>query len=138
MKPTIAWAWFWEHERGYNPRVRAAAAGANGCYAFRDGETREILYVGESHTGRLWKTCLRHFQGLASGLFEQRSEWVWSERENVEVQLWVERSAQQALDLETELIARYAPTNESRSYEPDWNLIMGRSTDADDKEEAPF
>lgn len=34
----------------------------SGAYVIRDARTRETLYVGESHTGRLRKTVLRHFQ----------------------------------------------------------------------------
>lgn len=35
---------------------------ANGVYLFRDVDTYEIAYVGESHTGRLYSTLTRHFQ----------------------------------------------------------------------------
>lgn len=34
----------------------------HGVYVIRDAATREILYVGESHTGRLRDTLQRHFQ----------------------------------------------------------------------------
>jgi hypothetical protein len=34
----------------------------SGAYVIRDARTRRVLYVGESHTGRLRKTLLRHFQ----------------------------------------------------------------------------
>jgi len=46
------------------------ATGRSGVYFIRDAETKKMLYVGESHTGRLRKTLLRHFQlwrGLTSG-----------------------------------------------------------------------
>src|SRR3990172_2960987 len=102
MKQTVAWTWLWTSEKGYNARVRSAAHAQHGCYALREGST--VLYVGESHTGRLWKTLLRHFQGLASGKFAARAEWTWQDREGVEVALWVTKTAQQAVDLETELI----------------------------------
>jgi len=36
--------------------------GRNGAYVIRDADTREVLYVGESHTGRLYATLTRHFQ----------------------------------------------------------------------------
>lgn len=36
--------------------------GASGVYVIRDADTREVLYVGESHTGRLSKTIVRHLQ----------------------------------------------------------------------------
>jgi excinuclease UvrABC nuclease subunit len=34
----------------------------SGCYVIRSKKTREILYVGESHTGQLYDTITRHFQ----------------------------------------------------------------------------
>jgi len=36
--------------------------GKSGVYVIRSQLTRRIFYVGESHTGRLKKTMLRHFQ----------------------------------------------------------------------------
>lgn len=36
--------------------------GKSGVYVIRDRENKRPLYVGESHTGRLKKTLLRHFQ----------------------------------------------------------------------------
>ena len=33
----------------------------SGAYIIRDRRTREILYVGESHTGNLARTLKRHF-----------------------------------------------------------------------------
>ena len=35
----------------------------SGAYVIRSRRTREILYIGESHTGRLAKTIKRHFYG---------------------------------------------------------------------------
>ena len=43
------------------PWVRAFA-NASGVYVIRSVATKRVLYVGESHTGRLLKTCRRHFQ----------------------------------------------------------------------------
>ena len=36
--------------------------GASGVYVIRDRDTREVLYVGESHSRRLYETLTRHFQ----------------------------------------------------------------------------
>ncbi|MCL4209290.1 MAG: hypothetical protein HRU76_13800 [Phycisphaeraceae bacterium] len=36
--------------------------GESGVYIIRDRASREVLYVGESHTGRLYATITRHFQ----------------------------------------------------------------------------
>lgn len=130
--PDIKWTWLWTPERGYNARVRNAAMGNHGVYALREGTT--VHYVGESHTGRLWKTLLRHFQGLSSGKFENRGEWIWSARDAIEVQLWITRTPAAAMDLEESVINRYQPTNESLSLVPDFEVIMGRRED----EPAPF
>ena len=35
---------------------------ANGVYIFRERDTDEIVYVGESHSDRLYATLTRHFQ----------------------------------------------------------------------------
>ena len=40
-----------------------ALRGSSGVYIIRDRATREIIYVGESSTGRLYATLTRHFQG---------------------------------------------------------------------------
>lgn len=34
----------------------------NGVYVVRDRTGRDVLYVGESHSGRLYSTLTRHFQ----------------------------------------------------------------------------
>jgi len=39
-----------------------ALAGRSGAYVIRDAGTSLVLYVGESHTGRLRSTLTRHFQ----------------------------------------------------------------------------
>lgn len=44
------------------PAALRALRGASGCYIIRDRRSRAILYVGESHTGRLYGTITRHFQ----------------------------------------------------------------------------
>lgn len=36
--------------------------GRSGAYVIRDAKTHLVLYVGESHTGRLHSTLTRHFQ----------------------------------------------------------------------------
>ncbi len=39
-----------------------ALRGHSGVYVIRDRASGETLYVGESHTGRLYQTLTRHFQ----------------------------------------------------------------------------
>jgi hypothetical protein len=44
--------------------------GLSGVYLIRDARTRESLYIGESHTGRLYETMTRHlyaWNGKGSG-----------------------------------------------------------------------
>jgi hypothetical protein len=44
--------------------------GHDGVYLIRDARTRDVLYVGESHTGRLFETLTRHlyaWNGKGSG-----------------------------------------------------------------------
>ena len=44
--------------------------GWSGVYLVRDIETREVVYIGESHTGRLYETMTRHlyaWNGKGSG-----------------------------------------------------------------------
>lgn len=56
-------------ERGLADWVRALR-GHSGVYLIRDARTREMLYVGESHTGRLAETLSRHlyaWNGKGSG-----------------------------------------------------------------------
>ena len=46
--------------RGLADWLRDLRGGLNGVYLIRDARTREMLYVGESHTGRLYETLTRH------------------------------------------------------------------------------
>jgi excinuclease UvrABC nuclease subunit len=50
----------------YPERLRALA-GVSGVYVIRDHVTRAVLYVGESHSGRLYGTITRHFQSWSRG-----------------------------------------------------------------------
>jgi hypothetical protein len=54
---------------GFPAWIRALK-GKSGAYSIRDRRTRTVLYVGESHTGRLYQTLTRHLQqwnGFGSG-----------------------------------------------------------------------
>jgi len=46
----------------YAPWVRELR-GRSGCYVIREADTGRVVYVGESHTHRLYSTLTRHFQG---------------------------------------------------------------------------
>jgi len=118
--PVVAstrWIWF---VRGgaYNPAIKPFVNGKSGCYAYRDRASGTVVYVGESHTGRLWKTSLRHVQGVKSGLFEYANsrdgktptEWVHGSPERLESRYWITADGDTARELEMELIDRLAPT----------------------------
>lgn len=79
-------------------------AGRSGCYLVRDkGLLGSVLYVGESHTGRLKKTLLRHFQhwkGPTKGPTFRRGE--------VEVAV-VRTKAESAVSTQNALISEYSP-----------------------------
>lgn len=53
------------------PAWLVALQGRSGVYAVREG--RRVVYVGESHSGRLYGTLTRHFQ--AWGRNKPRSIW---------------------------------------------------------------
>lgn len=53
----------------------SALGDASGVYVFRDRDSGEVIYVGESHTGRLYRTMLHHFHD-PKGKFERLGEWV--------------------------------------------------------------
>lgn len=47
------------------PEWLCALASTSGAYIIRDARTARVLYVGESHTGRLYQTITRHVQAWA-------------------------------------------------------------------------
>jgi excinuclease UvrABC nuclease subunit len=82
----------------------AELAGKSGVYVIREkGFFGEIVYVGESHTGRLKKTLLRHFQrwtGKTKGPTFSRSK--------VEIAI-VKTRKEKAVELQNALIAEHRP-----------------------------
>jgi excinuclease UvrABC nuclease subunit len=86
----------------FDPWVRMLR-GKSGVYLIRRILTDEILYVGESHTGRLYETLTRHFQnwsGPTSGPTFMR----WT----VEVRTIVTTPAR-AVKLQEDLICKHSP-----------------------------
>lgn len=127
--------WTWLAKRGeYNQAVRKFVKGRNGVYAIRDAETHDVLYVGESHTGRMWKTMLRHFQGQRT--FDAIGEWTHPNPEDVQVMVWTTLSGPDAQDLEMVIVSRLAPMQvrgmASRVFPHDVE------PDDDDDEPVPF
>lgn len=68
--------------------VKRDAERSSGAYAIRRAKDHEVLYVGESTRGRLWKTMLRHFQAPDS-FRRVREGFVASSPAGYEVALWV-------------------------------------------------
>ena len=44
-----------------DPWISSTTDGQSGVYLIRDARTHEVLYIGESHTQRLYQTLTRHF-----------------------------------------------------------------------------
>lgn len=100
----------------YNPALRNAARGS-GAYAIKT-RAGKVLYVGHSHTGRTWKTMLRHLQGPDS--FERVGDWVYrGDARDLLVSVWPS-SPTDAPEIEGELIERLEPAgNLARPAQPD-------------------
>jgi len=87
--------------------------GSSGCYAIRDRESHEVLYVGSS-VGKLKKTLTRHLQAwgrsktfwTGAGFGRQADPGTIYEREGVEVRWWVGRNT---ATMERRLIATLKP-----------------------------
>lgn len=106
-----------------------ALDGRSGAYAIRQGG--RVLYVGESHSGRLRSTLTRHFQGWSrrknfwADLFrpsQQRDPGTLYDRGACEVRVWPTTAAR-AVELQNRLI---------RTLKPRDNIIGAAA------EEAPF
>ena len=98
-----------------------ALNGKSGVYVIREpGFFGEVLYCGESHTGRLYATLLRHFQhwtGKTAGATFAASK--------VEVAV-VRCPANRALDLQNAMIAEYRPKlNVAEKPRGFWKTLLG-------------
>ena len=101
--------------------------GESGVYVIRDRATGEVLYVGESHTGRVFETLTRHLQdwrrwkGWWKGQYgEGHDPGLTYPRDAVEVAVRA-TSADDAVDEERRLIRRLQPRD---------NLVGQRDDDA--------
>jgi hypothetical protein len=115
-----------------------ALRGKTGSYVIRDGRTRKVLYVGESHTGRLFETLVRYMQqwnGYGSGI-----SYV-NERKRLEVAV-IERPSDQAENQQYELIARLRPRDNDRDghslQATDDEVIAAAAVVDDDLSDIPF
>lgn len=84
----------------------------SGVYVIRDASTRETLYVGESHSGRLYDTITRHLQSWRTGHQSGQSY----ERTEVEIAIEVTRR-NEALERQNDFIADLLPRD--NRYRPD-------------------
>ena len=113
--------------------------GKSGVYIFReiqDDGTAETVYVGESHTGRLYQTLTRHFQtwrrakkfwtGQYTGS-QSHDPGLTYDRERITAAVRVLPAAQ-ALAEEARLIARLRPRDN----------LLGQPVDDDQNEAIPF
>ncbi len=97
----------------YAPRLAALRdQKASGVYAILDAATGAVLYVGESHTGRLYDTITRHFRewstpSAGSGRREGGTQY---RREAVKV-TWRAMPAAQAQDFQYREIQRLRPAD---------------------------
>ncbi len=98
---------------GWNAELRRAFAGNSGAYAIRDKKTRRVVYVGESNTGRGWKTLTRHFQDASGKFAKLRETFTSSTPDAFEASLWVtskgarKEGDPKAMSAQAELITRF-------------------------------
>lgn len=101
--------------RAWHPEL-AAARNRSGVYVLRDRTTKRVLYVGESHTNRLYRTLLRHFQD-PSGKFAALGEWVHKAPSRLQFLLALS-SKEEAIALEKEAITYFNPAVNNLVVEP--------------------
>ena len=109
--------------QAWNPKL-AQYQNASGVYVLRDRSSGSVVYVGESHTDRLYRTLLRHFHD-SSGKFAAMSEWVHHAPGRLEV-LVFETPKNEALEAEQEAIMYYEP------------LVNKLGASSEEPEDVPF
>ncbi len=96
-----------------------ALKGKSGVYVIRErGFLGSVLYIGESHTGRLYSTLLRHFQrwtGKTAGHTFAAAK--------VEVAV-VRTPAARALDLQNNMIVEFRPKLNVAEKPGFWESIL--------------
>lgn len=90
---------------------------ASGVYVFRSATTGQVLYVGESHTGRLYSTITRHLQGWSRqkrfwdhAEFSKHDPGVTYRRSSVEA-AWLVLASSKAVEAQNRLIRRLRPVD---------------------------
>lgn len=112
----------------YPAAIANLAGETSGAYLIRSARNGFVLYVGESHTGRLYSTLTRHFQGWSRSKdfwrgagFSKNDPGVTYQRHLVEVAFYVTPAAR-AVRLQDALIRKHAPRD---------NLRLGKDVDDD-------
>jgi hypothetical protein len=90
-------------------------AGRSGVYVIRSFQTREVLYVGESHTGKLRETFKRHFWRWKDS--PQRVHHVYS-RSACEAAVRI-AAPSRAVDYQNALIRRLNPRDNGNGWGED-------------------
>lgn len=111
-----------------------------------------MLYVGESHTNRLRKTCIRHFQSWSSDWFHDfepravfdpsRTELRWLEIPGLEVSVEAGEAAVKAFAdwiraLETAEILKHDPKYNRDKKDHYLAKLRGELDDANEEEDNP-
>lgn len=81
----------------------------NGVYVIRDLDHREVFYVGESHSGRLYSTLTRHFQ-----FWDGYTAGTTYDRDGVEVAVCnLDAPPRDVIRAQVDLIGELAPLDNS-------------------------
>jgi len=91
------------------PAWLRALRGKSGVYVIRSANNKQVLYVGESHTGNLYETLTRHFQSWSG-----RTAGVTYGRGSVLVAVKV-TTAGRAVDTQNRLICELSPRDNTLS-----------------------
>lgn len=83
--------------------------GKSGVYVIRSKNAKRVLYVGESHSGRLRKTLVRHFQAWSG-----KTAGVTYPRGDVEIAVEVTGPAR-AVARQNALICKLAPRDNTNA-----------------------
>ena len=127
------------------PEWVRALRGKSGAYVIKavDWFSSTIVYVGESHTSRLYETMTRHFQSWRRDKNPRWYPWVIRpdndpgttyDREACEVAVRITRTGSAALKAQAELIWRLKPRDNKIAPSPSPPLRRRR----EELEESPF
>jgi excinuclease UvrABC nuclease subunit len=117
---TLNWFDPWEGNRWAQP-IRAMK-GRSGVYAIRSRSSGEVLYVGESHSGSLYRTVVRHFEQ-----WDGPTAGATYSRDHVELALLI-TPAGEAREIQYQFIEQLEPRDNVIGNEDD-------DEDLDDEEE---